>query len=386
MSLKMSSLDWRMQSVFEGNTVYRESVMFIDPTDEKTLLYPIDEILSLTSYDGKTIYAEGKDYAVRDGRLTLTVGTSIPCITAERYYGGDNPYLQTEQNGTYVNTYYGDMAKWQLLVTYHHRAQWQGFRQPAYADVFAPLLQKLEAGRDVTFLFYGDSITTGGDSSRFHNVLPYEPGFAVLFTEAVAKLYGYSVRCVKPEAEGTVEQVFYETHFGDRGTITYINSAVGGWRSQNGIESLPTHVLPYVREYGCDLYVNGFGMNGGSLEPELAVSHAQQTVQTVRSLAPDACFLLIATMLPNPLATNRWYVNQYRQEPLFLDAAEQLRQAGVPCAVAQMTSVSRATLERKDFRDQSGNNINHPNDFFYRVYAQTLLQTVVGYDKLSTDQ
>ena len=43
-----------------------------------------------------------------------------------------------------------------------------------------------------------------------------------------------------------------------------------------------------------------------------------------------------------------------------------------------MTSMSLSILTRKDFYDYSGNNINHPNDFFGRVYAQTLLETVVG--------
>ena len=48
-----------------------------------------------------------------------------------------------------------------------------------------------------------------------------------------------------------------------------------------------------------------------------------------------------------------------------------------------MTSVSQAILKHKDFHDYSGNNINHPNDYFVRVYAQTLLQTVVGYENMN---
>jgi len=33
-------------------------------------------------------------------------------------------------------------------------------------------------------------------------------------------------------------------------------------------------------------------------------------------------------------------------------------------------------LKRKAFKDMSGNNINHPNDFLIRIYAQTILSAL----------
>lgn len=42
-----------------------------------------------------------------------------------------------------------------------------------------------------------------------------------------------------------------------------------------------------------------------------------------------------------------------------------------------------AMLEHKEFCDYSGNNINHPNDFFVRIYAQTLLRTLIGYENMN---
>ena len=65
-----------------------------------------------------------------------------------------------------------------------------------------------------------------------------------------------------------------------------------------------------------------------------------------------------------------------------MSLAEQYRENGVPCATVQMTSVSKAVLEHKEFVDYTGNNINHPNDFFIRIYANSLLQSVIGYDNL----
>jgi len=51
------------------------------------------------------------------------------------------------------------------------------------------------------------------------------------------------------------------------------------------------------------------------------------------------------------------------------------------CAVADMTTMSQELYAMgKRFRDMTGNNINHPNDFLARIYAQVLLKALVGKD------
>jgi len=88
-------------------------------------------------------------------------------------------------------------------------------------------------------------------------------------------------------------------------------------------------------------------------------------------------------MVPNPNATNGWYGHQDQQEAHLERTAKNFRDDGVACVVSNMTSVSKAVLEHKEFHDYSGNNINHPNDYFVRVYAQTLLQTIIGYENMN---
>ncbi len=44
--------------------------------------------------------------------------------------------------------------------------------------------------------------------------------------------------------------------------------------------------------------------------------------------------------------------------------------------MANMTEIHRHILTRKNYRDITGNNVNHPNDFISRMYAQVLLRTV----------
>lgn len=53
-------------------------------------------------------------------------------------------------------------------------------------------------------------------------------------------------------------------------------------------------------------------------------------------------------------------------------ALSKIREDTAGVAVADIGSVHRYMMERKRFIDMTSNNVNHPNDFFYRVHAQFL--------------
>ena len=380
MDIYLDDLNFSMKPIFSGNYVREESVMFLEYGEEKELLFPIDRVVTVTAYDRITKYKEGVDYAIVDGKIKILEGSAIPCIGKDNYYGVGDGTLKTLVNGQYVNTKFSNMHPWQILVTYEHTSTWEGFWPAAQTETFLPLIEKLKNGEDLTFFFYGDSITTGAEAKHNH-------GYHVLFTEAVASLFGYTVDYVDVKGNGisgTISNYKDKVSFGDNGTITCLNAAVGGWWSGQGVENFDVYVKPFLKQYGCDLFINAFGMNNPSTHEQNASTHAYETVLEVKKLAPNASFLLVSTMVPNPGATNRWHINQYKQEPYFLDVAAKLCKNGTPCAIAQMTSMSRSILEIKDFHDYSGNNINHPNDFFHRVYAQVLLQTFIGYENLLT--
>ncbi len=366
---EVAGLDSLMVPIFLGNYVEDETVMFLDYGQKKSLLYRADEILKVTSYDGARTYVRGKDYDLDMGRIVLLEGSAIPCITSEVYYAGHEIYWG---EGT-------TMTQWQVRVTYTHSEEWDGFRQPCHADVYESLLQKFEAGEDVTIVFYGDSITYGANASYIVGCQPEQESYPLMLTRALADLYDYRVHYVNTGLSDVsrVPVKDYASSDTCKGTITYINPSVGGWSSKDGVEHFGTYVKPQIEEYGCDLFVVGFGMNEGGELPKTPVDNAKNMMQSVDKLSPDALYLAIATMVPNPNAVG-WYGRQDRQEEVFL--AEDLMDGR--CAVAQMTSVSKAVLEHKEFMDYTGNNINHPNDFFGRVYAQTLFQTLIGYENL----
>jgi hypothetical protein len=89
-------------------------------------------------------------------------------------------------------------------------------------------------------------------------------------------------------------------------------------------------------------------------------------IALIREKAPEAEFVLVASMLGN----RSWIRLQHERFGEYRDALLKLREPGI--AVADLTSVWTGFLERKHDWDQTGNGVNHPNDWGHRVYAQVI--------------
>ena len=383
LNIQEKDLEESMQNIFDGTLVRNETVMFLDNGKVKDLLFKIDSVLSVTSYDGQTTYVEGVDYAVENGRLVYLEGSSIPCISSEVFYNYEGSIIDVNHNGEAVPLYWGEgttMTQWQVNVTYTHTDSWNGYKQECASEALKPFLKKLVNGEDVTIIFYGDSITFGANASSIVGVQPGQMPYTVLFTKALADLFGYSIRYVNTNFSSTAKvPADYDT--GSSHTITYINPSVGGWSSTDGLDNYDTYIKPFIEEYGCDLFMLGFGMNDGSKTLEKYYRTEKKILNKVIKQSPDVNLLLMATMVPNPDGIG-WYGNQADQEKKLIEGAGKYNKKGHPCAVICMGSTSLSVLEHKQFCDYTGNNINHPNDFFCRVYAQTMLQCVVGYENM----
>lgn len=386
----MYDLETYMTPVWDGRVVHNETVMFLGMDDEVSLLYDADEIVSVRSYDLKTEYKQGVDYDYADGKLFLLEGTSIPCMNVNEYYTNDATYSMlvtkgnSEPNATGAFTYWGEgdtMTKWQVAVTYKHSQFWDGHAVECQADRYQALVQKLQNGEDVTFVFYGDSITYGANSSFMVGAEPFAPTWPLMFTQYIAKQYGYTVRYVKDEF-ATAPVPAEDTIYGTNGTITYYNPSVGGWSVEQGYQNVENYVNTAIEKYGCDLFTVAFGMNNAALSAGKFVQYTEGIIERVQKVAPETDVVMVSTMVPNPEATNGWYGNQDQFETEMIASADAYYENGMNCSVACMTSMSLSILENKRFRDYTGNNINHPNDFMSRLYAQVMVETVLGYENL----
>ena len=383
LNVKDEDLKDVMQNIFGGTQSLKETVMFIDKGDVKSLLYPIKEIVSVTSYDGKTTYEEGKDYVIEDGKLKVTEDSSIKVITSQKYYNYAGSLIQKDGK----NLFWGESAikQWQVAVTYTHAEGWEGYTQESQLEIYKDFVKKLVDGQDVTVFFYGDSITWGACSTFAENVNPKQGAYAMLFTEALADLFGYKVKYINTglAASMTCHPVPSTEYVGgERGTITYVNTAIGGWTSTDGVNNFDKFVKQQIEKYGCDLFVLGYGMNDGGVSASVTKNNAKKIIDGVLEIKPEASVMIVSTMTPHT-GSNWDHAPIQQQERQLESLAKQLRKDDKAVAVACVHSVSKAVQEHKTFNDYAGNNINHPNDWFYRVYAQTLLQTLIGYENMN---
>lgn len=352
-------LDTYTLPVWEGNTVYYESAMIVGAAGEIVLSDVPENVIGVYDYGLQTKYVEGVDYTV-DGNVIKRIsrgsmpyadmsyvysdtpaGVSIK-VEPERCpdydYDGATEYLTYGEKDTYTRK--------QIVVTYTRTNGWQGEIPEGKRDRFSKLNAKLEAGEDVNIVVYGDSISEGCNASGTSyggNVAPYADSWADMVTKKLAKDYGANVRLR--------------------------NVALGGkatdWATQNFDER--------VLSEDADLLILGFGMNDGGTSVDTYRERIEEMVGKFRQHNPDGEVLLLAPMLPNVEST--WLKNQ----PLFAEELYTLEDKYGYAAVADMTAMHWELLNMgKRYRDMTGNNINHPNDFMVRIYGQVILHTLLN--------
>ena len=193
-------------------------------------------------------------------------------------------------------------------------------------------------------MFFGDSITAGGNASgRNGGVAPYTPIWAEIVRDGLAAKY--------PSAK-----------------INYTNTAVGGKETNWAIEELEAR----VNAYKPDMLVLAFGMNDGGKTTEAFIKNIKTIVDRVLAANPDCEIALIGTMLPHDETT--YYKNQHLQEAALYELAKSYKNVDV----IPMTSVHDSVLTQTRYFDMTGNNVNHAGDFLVRIYAQTILEVLVG--------
>lgn len=339
-------LDKYILPIWQGNIVYNESVLPLKNADGNidatSLAYDISEVYEVRSADLKTLYLDGRDYIVENGKLHILPQGKIPLLEYTEYYpaeNGDNTKARTG-GGNILFVEGGYFHTKQIAVTYSHIDGWKYSVPEKQGGNINKTLEKLKNKQDLKMAFLGDSIYTGCNASGTPfggDQEPFMPSWFEMLTRVLKKEYGYD-------------------------GITYINRSRGGQKSYWGREM----VLDFVAKEKPDIAFFGFGMNDRETPLEDYFNNILGMMETVRDYNPKCEFVLTAPMLANKEAAG-----YYRQQYLFVNELNKLKGDGV--AVMDVTSVHSALLERKSYRDMTGNNINHPNDFLCRIYAQVAL-------------
>lgn len=340
------------QPYWSGNIVYNESVMVLADKDgniqDIPLLYHADEIISVRKFHLASEYKAGRDYELVDGKLHIPSGSAITPVAYSTYYpsaASANTYpLNSAYGSGYL--YFSEGSKlhtMQIAVTYRHSDKYTG-TVPAYKGKQLPkTTAKLKNGQKLNILVYGDSISTGANSSGAVNVAPNAPAWYDMFVSVLKEKYKSS-------------------------SISMVNTSVGGMTSEWGAANANER----AGDKRPDLCIIGFGMNDGTAKIPAAdfKKNIQTIMEAVTKKNPDCEFVLISTSLPNKEA----YIF-YGNQKEYLPVLKSLEKTGT--VVADMTTYHEDLLAKKRFCDMTGNNINHPNDFLARAYAQLMCRTMI---------
>lgn len=374
-----------LESIWSGDTVYQEAALFYTGRDTVQLLYPVDEMVSLRSYDLKTNYVQGVDYEITaDGKIKRLEGSRIPVysgnLTTTQKPASNIFPIKGNENGEWL-TFIDDKTfpSTAISATYKHSKTFENGFQPAapasQTEKLSTVMQKLKRGEEVNIVVYGDSISCGWSSSglnenfdiydtdlRLHsetrpghyviNVAPYAPTWIEMMLAGLKKQY--------PNAK-----------------INLKNLALGGTASPWGAQQIERRLNLWKDGQGNqvvpDLIMIGFGVNDASgTAPAAFGQNIQTIIQKARSFTGNSNMevLLYSPMLPNQRATT------WDAETWLLPYQEQLQQianADAKTGLVRLTDIFTEIVKSKECVDYLNTNVNHGNDFTARIYATAML-------------
>ena len=321
-----------MKPFWDSDTIYNETVLLYSAggvTDGRLLFQP-DKILSVRNFGLDTTYREGMDYGVSGRTITRLAGSRMPFRTDSSFDKKDLAW-------------YNLQSQW-VVVTYMHHDKWEG-PVPGYkGGSVARTMGMLHAGRPVTVVAYGMSITRGMDVSGYDGVAPFMPSYLDLFARGLRRRYG-----------GTPVRLY--------------NAGLPGSTVAWGAQ----YVRQYVNPLHPDLVVIDFGMNDfWRMPPAEFRDSVRSIMRQVRAGAPAAEFLLLANMKFDPEyvldsdSAKAFYTGNLAG---YRDVLQEMEGAGV--VMLDMTTLSDAIYRRKKAKDCIVNPL-HPNDYLARWYAQML--------------
>lgn len=337
--------------VWEDKIIYNETVVLENNGQEifGKLLFEPTEIISVRDYTLDKVY-HSNEYEFRGNMIIRTDTSTLPYLTSEQLAGENLPVdyafttYQAKAPGTKIVFTEGvGIIMHQIAVTYKHAGTWAGITPAHQPDALSRFTQKLNTGEEVNVVLYGDSISTGANSSGVLGIRPYLDDFGTLFTNYLSEEYNT--------------------------TVNLINTAKGGMLSSWGKENIDTH----VNQYNPDLVIIGFGMNDGSLgmSPLAFKENIEFMIRSIQSRNPEADIIVIHTMYANPLSI------QNQGQKHYLPELESLK-SSYGIAILDMGSITEELYKTKKGVDILANNINHPSDFLVRIYAAGLIQVLEG--------
>ncbi|MBQ9481194.1 MAG: SGNH/GDSL hydrolase family protein [Clostridia bacterium] len=326
------------------------------------LAFTPKKVISVRNYNLNRVYEQGKDYAIdENGVITLPENSSCPYIEREhlvyatRPHGVEGLYEFPSSSSALPNIMYTEtpyIVQKQICVTYEYDVSQvkPNVFATAEKDKLPALRAKLERGETVRLAVLGDSISQGANSSEMHGVEPFQPTYSVLFRQYIENTFGVDV--------------------------TFENFSLGGQTSEWGVNRAYA-----AGQFMPDVVILSFGANDGCLGKDNSatpVSVAQfasnmlSAMENVKKYNPNCEFIVVSSLMPNKNGAAYGIQGEYAEE-----MAARLANNNSAVTVNMYRVHEYFVEERgKKYSDLTANNVNHPNDFLIRLYAQNIISAL----------
>jgi lysophospholipase L1-like esterase len=310
-----------------------EPILFIGEEGNRSgrLLFTPTSLPVLTRAGDSFVYEAGKDYTWEQGSRTirLTAHSRIPFKTPQEMRPG--PGKPRSLGGVLHSEgrFFHDL---QTLVSYSHNQSWPDLVKAQ--STLPRSLKKLRSNEPFQVVTLGDSITEGYNASGFtktqapRNHPAYAEGFARLLDETFPA------------------------------QVTLSNFGVAGRTAGWGLKQLDRVIAEKP-----DMVIIAFGMNDPVSSEQFQQTN-QEILTRLQKEIPQADIIFVSGMNNN----SDW--RDPTKIPGFREALKSIIRPNV--ILADITTPWEKLLTRKNFSDLSGNNVNHPNDFGHRLYAEVL--------------
>lgn len=340
-----------LRPFWEGTTVEGESVLFIKSGEtgeaKASVLFPIEQVLAVRNSAGDITYESGRDYIWKpeSREIILPAGSRIPSRKPQelRRPANSQRYQLTHRDGN-GEIFFGGTLEYhnmQTCVSYTHAPNLWKYPVPGFDSQALPhTISRLVNKHPLSIVALGDSISAGANASGENNGLPYQPAWPELLRRHLLARFA--------------------------GKVELKNLSVGGKSTDWALTQVDAVVAAQPQ-----LVVLAFGMNDSAGRPAADYqANIKGVITKVRQKLPEAEFILVASMLGN----RGWTRLRHELFSEYRDALAALCEPGI--ALADLTSIWSGFLELKQDWDQTGNGVNHPNDFGHRVYAQVIASVI----------
>ena len=329
-----------------------DSLFFIQAENESeakaSLLFVPERAPVLQSASREITYELGRDFTWTAGSraIVLTRESRIPFKTVAELHpapGSPNSYDGFRDGKSHMlyaqGHFFHDL---QTIANYAATESWTG-PKPVQAKELDRTRARLAAREPVKIVVLGDSISKGLNASITGGVAPHQPAYPELVAQSLEKRFGSKVELK--------------------------NLSVIGMGAAWGLKQVPAVIAEAP-----DVLICAFGMNDASarIQPDQFAATLREIVAQLHAARPGCDAILVAPMHAN----SEWNKSSPELYPAF---AEEMKKLAAPgCAIADVTTIWTALLEKKGELDLSGNGLNHPNDFGHRIYADVVLETIGG--------